>query len=402
MLDELPQALSKSVLSYLSVHSSDHLSVARSCRGLLNDVEAFSETELNRISVEHAVDDDWLSRVVATARQATPAITERLKLRIAHRIHLYSLVVDPLERWSSSAVDYSDFSVNQDGNKLVTFGGIGSNGHLDLWDLQGRQHIRSFNISSQVQDCVFWGNHIVSHSIDEGIIRVWGLDGSCKIFHEIEEFAFTNLETSSSTEVMWMNEENVNALDLLTGARRRTRHNVNVGERPSLYCSSYLCKDRLIAVVIEDDEIEIEDVPPVEQPTAPGIYVIKPLTLGVISRTAGYSDLITSHDGHVVAWKEDGDFDVLRLEGDHLVYHRSIEDNDYCAILVWNSRLYLQTVAHVKVFNIFSGALERKLHCNMANRSARDENLFMVPVCTRKELLYGFHGGKIMAFLQEE
>jgi hypothetical protein len=62
VLLELPDALRENILRFSSVHSPDHLSLACTCRQLLQEVEAFSTKELDRITREHNVDADWLYR----------------------------------------------------------------------------------------------------------------------------------------------------------------------------------------------------------------------------------------------------------------------------------------------------------------------------------------------------
>jgi hypothetical protein len=79
---DLPDALHENILRFLSVHSPDHLSLAFTCRQLLQEVESFSKKELDRISREHDVDDDWLYRagmqaVVAGQQKAGWYISSR-------------------------------------------------------------------------------------------------------------------------------------------------------------------------------------------------------------------------------------------------------------------------------------------------------------------------------------
>jgi hypothetical protein len=73
MLLELPDSLRENILRFSSVHSPDHLSLACTWRQLLQEVEAFSTKELDRITREHNVDADWLYRAgmqaVATGQQ---------------------------------------------------------------------------------------------------------------------------------------------------------------------------------------------------------------------------------------------------------------------------------------------------------------------------------------------
>jgi hypothetical protein len=62
MMLELPDTLRENIMGFLSVHSPDHLSLACTCRQILQEVEAFSKNELDRITTEHGVDDDWIYR----------------------------------------------------------------------------------------------------------------------------------------------------------------------------------------------------------------------------------------------------------------------------------------------------------------------------------------------------
>jgi hypothetical protein len=127
MLLELPDALRENIMRFSSVHSPDFLSLACTCRQLLQEVEAFSKKELDRITREHNVDDDWLYRAGmqagATGQQQDgwyipSSVSQRRMLRSAYRIHIYSLGTDPSQEWTGVI----GLAMHPDGKRMLSGG----------------------------------------------------------------------------------------------------------------------------------------------------------------------------------------------------------------------------------------------------------------------------------------
>jgi WD40 repeat protein len=175
-------ALRENILRFLSVHSSDHLSLTCTCRQLLQEVEIFSQKELDRITREHNVDDDWLYRAgmqaVLAGQQGAgwyipSSVSQRRMLRSAYQTHIYSLGTDPSQAWTGVL----DLAMHPDGKRILSGGHWSDGGSVvRLWDIQAKRCIRSFVVHSSYVDAVsFSAGCAISQAWEESNLRIWDL-----------------------------------------------------------------------------------------------------------------------------------------------------------------------------------------------------------------------------------
>jgi hypothetical protein len=287
VLLELPDALRENILRFSSVHSPDRLSLACTCRQLLQEVEAFSKKELDRITREHNVDDDWRYRAgmqaVATGQQEyiPSSVSQRRMLRSAYQTHINSLGTDPSQEWTGVL----SLAMHPDGKRMLS-GGHGRAGDstiLRLWDVETKRCIRSFIGHSCYAGTVsFSAGYAVSQAWEEENIRIWDLsNGACR--HSVEVELGIGKHAASNEEVFVPNlkddcglvpnlrEEDgliIDVINIDTGVIRSSS--------PQAWCMSYrtvelhLCGNILLAAVLAFDDEEDEE----EEAAEAGIYIL--------------------------------------------------------------------------------------------------------------------------------
>jgi WD40 repeat protein len=380
---QLPEALRDNILRFLPVHSPDHLSLARTCRQLLQDVEAFSNNELDRITQEHDVDDDWIYRtgMQAVVRgQHVPrwyipsSVSQRRMLRSAYRTHIYSLGTDPSERWTGVL----DLAMHPDGKRMLS-GGHGDEGDstsVRLWDVQAKRCIRSFVGHSTDADAVsFCAGSAITQAWKDSNLRIWDLsNGTCR--HSIEVEVGVGTHASSNDEVFAPNigDEGggvIDAINIHTGVVIHSSLRL-AWCTENMAVDLYICGNFLLAAVPCAD---YEDEGAMELAARNGgIYLLDRSSLEQMEHVRGvYGCIKIATNGDVVAEKADGSFDVFQLDADHIVLrnsfqrHTSSEPYDFpvdSILLVHNSKAYVQSNREgpcIEVYNILSGDLERTL-----------------------------------------
>jgi hypothetical protein len=404
-----------------SVHSPDYLSLASTCRQLLQEVEAFSKKELDRIAREHNVDDDWLYRAgmqaVATGQKQdgwcfSPSISQRRMLRSAYRTHIYSLGTDPSQEWTGVL----SLAIHPDGKRMLSGGQGRREGGptiLRLWDIEAKHCIRSFVGHMRYADTVsFSAGCAVSQAWEEENVRVWDLsNGTCR--HSIEINVGVGKYAASNEEVFMPNiggEDGViiDAMNIHTGVIRSSScHAWCAVDR---VVKLHLCGDFLLAAVPHDagnydDEDEDDQVERAGRKA--GMYIVDRSSLELLNYVAGrYVCIDSAASGDVVAETEDGRFDVFQLDDDRLVFRTSFQRRPLShngrfhlspILLVHNSRAYINSYRGVgrepctEVYNILTGDFERSLWQPSFSQDGAQSACCLV--AGKKELFCGFNSG---------
>jgi hypothetical protein len=417
MLLELPDALRENILRFTSsVHSPDHLLLACTCRQLLQEVEAFSTKELDRIAREHSVDADWLYRAgmqaVATGQQQDgwyipSSVSQRRMLRSAYRTHIYSLGTDPSQEWTGVL----SLAMHPDGKRMLSGAqGRRSSTIFRVWDVEAKRCIRSFVGHSHFTDKVsFSAGYAVSQAWEDRNLRVWDLsNGTCR--HSIEINLSIGKHAASNEEVFIPNiggEDGfiIDAMNIHTGVIRRSPcHAWCVVDR---VVELHLCGDFLLAAVTHYagnyDEEQVE-----EAGRKAGMYIVDRSSLELLNYVAGrYVCINSAANGDVVAEKADGRYDVFQLDDDRLVFRTSFQRRplSYASqfvlsssiLLVYNSRSYVRSYRGegrepcTEVYNILTGDFERTL-CQPSLSQDGSQSAFCL-VAGKKELFCGFNAG---------
>jgi WD40 repeat protein len=412
MMLQLPEALRKNILRFLPVHSSDHLSLAFTCRQLLQDVKAFSKNELDRITREHDVNDDWIYRdgmqaVVAGQHVARwlipPSVSQRRMLWSAYRTHIYSLGTDPSQEWTGVL----DLAMHPNGERLPS----GGHGHefgstsVRLWDVRAKRCIRSFvGHRGSVNNVYFCAGNAATDSWEgEDDFRFWDLDnGTCQHSFEMKLGPGTLAAYNEEVFAPYPGEENgaiiaigIDGEDFRSNLCRRSWCTDNMAG-----VHLYLCGDFLLAAVPcgDYDDEGVRELA--------GIYLLDRSSLEEMKHVPGvYGCINSATNGDVVAEKADGSFDVFQLDADHIVKHHSFQRHPSSEpsnfrlksiLLVHNSRAYVQSNRDgpeccIEVYNIFSGGLERTLLYPL--RSLDGAYIPECLVASETELFCGFNMG---------
>jgi hypothetical protein len=416
MLLELPDALLENILRFSSVHSPDHLSLAYTCRQLLREVEAFSKKELDRITREHDVDDDWLYRAgmqaVVTGQQKAgwyfpSSVSQRRMLRSAYRTHIYSLGTDPSQAWTGVLA----LAMHPDGKRMLS-GGHGRQGDstiVRLWDVQARRCIRSFVGHSKYADVVcFSAGCATSQAWEDNNLRIWDLsNGSC--LHSVDVDVGICKHAASSEEVFVPNvtigaEEDgvIDAINIHTGVIRSSPRQAWFTD--DMGVELHLCGDFLFAAVPHDAFSYEDEKAEEEASRKAGFYIFDRSSLELMNNVAGnYLSINSAANGDVVAEKADGRLDVFQLDDDRLVFRTSFQrrlsqnyQNRSSILLVHNSRAYVDSYQEgpascTEVYNILTGILERTLW--HPPRSPDGRRWADCLVAGKKELFCGFNSG---------
>jgi WD40 repeat protein len=415
---DLPDGLHENILRFLSVHSPDHLSLAFTCRQLLQEVKSFSKKKLDRISREHDVDDDWLYRagmqaVVASQQEAgwyiSSSVSQRRMLRSAYRTHIHSLGTDLSHKWTGILC----LAMHPDGKRILS-GGNGREGDstiVRLWDVQAKRCIRSFVGHSISADSVsFSAGSAISQAWEDNNLRIWDLNnGTCR--HSVEVYLGIGKHAASNEEVFVPNlgdEDGViDAINIHTGVIRSSprqswcTHNV-----PSI--ELHLCGDFLLAAASHHGENYENEEATEQSARKAGIYVLDRSSLELMNHVTGvYKWIKIAANGDVVSEKTDGSFDVFQLDDDRLAFRTSFQRRPSSALydfslqsilLVHNSRAYVNSRGGpnscIEVYNILTGELERTLWYP----SRRIDSTLNADclVAGKKELYCGFNCGGSM------
>jgi hypothetical protein len=385
----------------------------------LQEVEAFSKKELDRIAREHAVDDDWLYRtgmqaVVAGQQKAgwyiPSSVSQRRMLRSAYRTHIYSFGTDP----SQECTGVLDLAMHSDGNRMLSKG-RGDKG-LRLWDVQAKCCIRSFVGEIGVDTVCFSAGCATSQMWDDDnqtSLQIWDLNsGTCRYSIEVELGFGKHIASNDEVFVPNVGDEDgaIDAINIHTGGIRSSSRQTWCTENVPV--ELHLCGDfLLVAVPIYtsiyhgDEECERDSV------RKAGIYIFDRSSLELMNHVArSYICMRSAANGDVVAETIDGRFDVHQLlDGYHLVFrtsfHRRFPQNghqtdysdNHSILLVHNSRAYVRSCREdpascTEVYNILAGDLERTLWHPPRRRDGT-----LSPRCLvagKKELFCGFesHG----------
>jgi hypothetical protein len=417
VLLELPDALRENILRFSSVHSPDRLSLACTCRQLLQEVEAFSKKELDRITREHNVDTDWFYRAgmqaVATGQQETgwyipSSVSQRRMLRSAYQTHIYSLGTDPSQEWTGVL----SLAMHPDGKRMLS-GGHGNardSTILRLWDVQVKRCIRSLiGHSSYAGAVCFSAGCAISQAWEEDNLRIWDLsNGTCR--HSIETNLGGGKHAASNEEVFMPNVRDIDGLiidsiNIHTGVIRSSS--------PQTWCMSdrpvelHLCGNILLAAVIHNADNYEDEKDEEEEAAQAGIYMLDRSSLELKNYFAGkYLCINTSAaTGDVVAEKADGRYDVFQVVDDDLVIRTSFRrrplslshQNNDSILLVHDSRAYVNSyragteiVPCTEVYNILTGDFERTLwHPSVSSREGVQSACCLV--AGKKELFCGFN-----------
>ena len=170
----------------------DHLSLAATCKGMLNEVEIYSKSALVKFKKKHRVDETFDTRIrdqsnIVTTRSKPVELPFRYLLWVCKKTHLYKLG-EPSQRdfpkCCSLALSPSGdrILIAEDGRRRID----ASRGIISVVDLSSKQRIQTIEHGlDRIDDmgCVFYfGDLIVSCS--KRVIRVWNSEtGELKFEH---------------------------------------------------------------------------------------------------------------------------------------------------------------------------------------------------------------------------
>jgi hypothetical protein len=314
---ELPDLLVASILEF-SVEE-DRLSVAATCRHLLETVESFSKREIERIATCHRVDETWHYRlgmqtgIDAAARSeygvVPSTLSHRHLLHSASRRHLYSFSGEA-ESGCCLALAWLPGS-----NFMLS----GHESMFRMWDLTTNTCVRTFAEGHErfVTSLLFVADHVVSLALEDETLHIWTLTGTCKhvirigvVLHPMMNIAGQEVFHELDTKVF-------HSLDVLSGEVRALHDESAFSHLSDLSVYGLLVNGNWILAMIQNREDEEESR------LKRGISVFHRSSFAQECFLRGdFVSINICDNGDVVLATQDGRIDVMQLNDDSLLVVR--------------------------------------------------------------------------------
>jgi WD40 repeat protein len=401
---EIPNLLVTCILDFLV--PGDRLTLAATCRDLLEQVDSFSKREIDRIARRHRVDDTWNYRIgmqagIDAAKRGGRGVSlsHRHLLHCASRTHLFSLGGGGSGSWRGCL----SLACLPCGNFLLSGG---YDGIVRLWDLTTKKCVRTFEGHTKyISSLHFVAGLVVSHAWEDETLRIWTLEGTCT--HIISTGAVYHPMATVGQEVFFIaigdHEDEAgttfSTLDVLSGEVHilHAQHDECPCNR-QLDVWGVLVSGNWVLFCTENNKEE-------SRPGS-GIYVFHRSSFTQESFLPGYFvGMEICDNGDVVAATLHGCIDVMHLNDGHLQSHFSfyvrflaglsyLEPN---LLLVVGSSVYVKTTNRgeneIEVYDLCTGKRKRTM-CYPIRDPFTGTDFFAGSLATNgRELFCGFHLG---------